>query len=150
MFPEDAQTAIVNVSGTTSYVLLPAQNATRTILGVYISQENLASNTDIKCGDIEILTNFSKTTSMVLMRRKCPPNTEVVINKTGNDNSQTVLTYVNRDLITTPSSTLPAYVNGFSYGDIVSTVFLFLIFIIGLYSFLWFSLNRIKVDFKHK
>jgi hypothetical protein len=40
--------------------------------------------------------------------------------------------------------------NGFSYGEIVNSVFLFLILMVALYSFLWFSLNRLKIDFKQK
>lgn len=38
--------------------------------------------------------------------------------------------------------------NGFSYGDIVNSLFLFLIATAIIYGFIWFSINKIKVKFR--
>ena len=43
------------------------------------------------------------------------------------------------------TSTDPSYYNGFTYGEIVISVFLLLITVAVLYSFFWFSVKGVKI-----
>ena len=43
------------------------------------------------------------------------------------------------------TSTDPSYYNGFTYGEIVISVFLVLILLTTLYSFFWFSVKGVKI-----
>ncbi len=43
------------------------------------------------------------------------------------------------------TSTDPSYYNGFTYGEIVISVFLVLILLTMLYSFFWFSVKGVKI-----
>jgi hypothetical protein len=102
MLPQDTQTIVVNASGTQNIVLIP-KNTTNTILGVAISQENLASDTNLVCRDpstgdqMVIMTNFAKTISYAEMNFVCPNGYNVELQKTGDDQSQTILNYVAYD-----------------------------------------------------
>jgi hypothetical protein len=124
MLTSDTQTIVYNASGTQTIVLIP-QNTTNTILGVAISQENLASDTNLVCrnpatGDQKIiLTNFAKTISYAEMNFVCPNGYDVEIQKTGNDQSQTILNYVPYDR---------TQLKGFTQGEVINGVFLFFIF----------------------
>ena len=141
VYPTDAITKTINASGTQT-LYLEASNATRTILGVSIQQENLASDSEILCGNEQIIKNYAKNTQFNLINKICKG--DLVFNKTGTDEAELIITYVNRDI------TLPKTEPFFTYGNIVESVFLFLIFMAAFYSFIHFSLNRIKVDFKQK
>lgn len=46
------------------------------------------------------------------------------------------------------TSTDVSVYNGFSYADIVLSVFLFIIMTILVYNFIWFSVNKLKVKFR--
>ncbi len=65
---------------------------------------------------------------------------------TGNDSgvfqfgSSTCLTLYGQS-----TSTDPSYYNGFTYGEIVISVFLVLILLTTLYSFFWFSVKGVKI-----
>ena len=43
------------------------------------------------------------------------------------------------------TSTDPSYYNGFTYGEIVISVFLLIILVATLYSFFWFSVKGVKI-----
>ncbi len=43
------------------------------------------------------------------------------------------------------TSTDPSYYNGFTYGEIVISVFLVIILLTTLYSFFWFSVKGVKI-----
>lgn len=121
IYPQDALTIsnIFNgsVSSTEVISIIPS-----TILGINISQENLASNTDVNCNGSNIITNFAKSTEFILLQKVC--NTPVIITKSGNDKAQVIITYVPYDL-TNSTSTYQNYFYGFSYGEIVISLFIF-------------------------
>jgi hypothetical protein len=124
IFPFDAITKTIVTSGTqTTYI--ETGNASRTILAVQTTQSNLASNTDIKCGTTEILTNFAKDTQFHLSQFRCAGDLFIV--KTGNDTSQTVITYINRDIAIDATTSTQRVAAGFTYGEVINGIFLFLI-----------------------
>jgi hypothetical protein len=139
VYPTDAITKTIDASGTQS-LYLETGNATRTILGVSIQEDTI--NSKILCGNEEIIKNYAKNTQFNLINKVCKG--DLVFNKAGNDTAELIITYVNRDI--TLQKTEPI----FTYGDIINSVFLFLIFMVAFYSFIHFSLNRIKVDFRQK
>jgi len=85
MFPDNAITISQIFDGSvSSTIIIPTYPST--LLGVNISQENLASNTNLYCGNELVLTNFAKTTEFMRIHKIC---TDVVrVQKAGNDKAQ--------------------------------------------------------------
>ena len=51
--------------------------------------------------------------------------------------------YVESDIkVTIATTTEPAIINGFTHGEIIISLFLFLIFMIGIFSVLWFGIIK--------
>jgi len=131
-YPQDAITIqnIINGAASSTEVISITPS---TILGINISQENLASNTDVECNGENILTNFAKTTEFILLNKIC--NTPVIIKKTGNDKAQIIITYVPYN-ITLSTSTAAKIYNGFTGGEIVISLLLFWIFSFLIFNFI--------------
>jgi len=139
IYPPDAITISKIIEGEITETIIPT--IPNTILGINISQENLASNTHIYCGSDEILDNFAKTTQFILLNKVC--NSPVMAQKIGNDKAQIIITYVPYNLQTS-SSTLSIY-NGFTSGEIVNSLFLFLIFLTLIFGFVIFKFLGFKI-----
>ena len=131
MFPDNAITISQIFDGSvSSTIIIPTYPST--LLGVNISQENLASNTNLYCGNELVLTNFAKTTEFMLIHKIC--NDVVRVQKAGNDKAQLLLTYVPYDI--SQATSTERFFYGFSYGDIVISLFVFWIFSFLIFNFI--------------
>ena len=109
------------------------------IIGVRMQQEKDLSETIIKClyngNNVTVAHNYAKDYPLDLLMFDC--NGDVTVTKTGADEAFVTMTYLPDWAIptatstissaTTSTSTVPQYVNGFSYGDILIAFFLFIL-----------------------
>jgi len=93
-FPYDAQTIQHELIGASTYTAL--NSGDRTILGVSIQQSGVASTTNVKCGTTTFVINYGKDFPYNDMMYHC--NNTIVFDKTGQDNSSIILTYIDRDI----------------------------------------------------
>lgn len=107
--PSDTKTIQIEVQGTANTVLVNTTTA-KTILGVAIQQQNIASDTDLRCGTTVLARNYATNFSYVPINYIC--FSTINIQKTGNDKASVVVNYVERDTSTTldPLSDLTATV----------------------------------------
>lgn len=64
--------------------------------------------------------------------------------------SSTCETITTGEATITSSSTNPLVYNGFTYGDIIISTFLFLIFMVGIFSAFWFGILKPHIHKIHK
>lgn len=109
MFPAGATTIQRYISGSTNIELVPAGE--NTLLGISMQQGNTASQTELRCGTTVVATNYSKDLQFVPLNYYCASS--IRLDKTGQDTSSIILTYIPRDLtlFPTPSTTPSAIVN---------------------------------------
>lgn len=114
---------LINISSSTIETL-PS-----TIYGVSIQQSGSQSETSILCGSSVVSHNYG-TRDLTQELIVYPCNNSIIINKTGQgDKAFYQISYAT----TTPSSTIPAVYGGFTYGEIIISLFLFFIFSIAIY-----------------
>jgi len=166
MFPTDALTITLHAVGATTTELLTIPNGqTYTLLGFAMEDENNgAGNMDwvqyagtpcadangsavLNCyiahaaaddGSISYETQIKATSSLFYTTQG-----------TASQHHYIVLTYVARDISLTSSTattSAPAVINGFTYGEIVNGIFLFLTFVAAcaVLFHLWFGRTKIK------
>jgi hypothetical protein len=140
MFPYYAistTTEITSGAGVKLYTLL-STTSPYYIVATRMQQEKDLSETLITCGVNGIKSivahNYAKDYPLDLQMFYC--NGNAVIEKTGTDEAFVSMTYIPQWAIpvatttqsaTTSTSTIPQYVNGFSYGDILISFFLFIL-----------------------
>jgi hypothetical protein len=128
MFPTDATTTRQEINGTGNIILA---SSTRTVLYVSIQKTNSSKISSYMCGTQNFFSSYSNTTFISEPIQYVCNNTITYV-ANGSGLSSFIMTYINRDINTTinpnAASTTPFYSNGFSYGDIVSIMFLILIF----------------------
>ena len=140
MFPVDAITVTTELIGVSDFILVNDTNP-KTILGLSIQQSGTASDSFVLCGQATVAKNYAKEISQVLLNAKC--NDIIKVEKTGNDDAFFILTYVPYD--TTVATTLPFYINGFSYDGIFIGFILFLSFMIMFFGGLWNKIDGVKI-----
>jgi len=124
-YPQDAITKTFIVDGVIPSTFI--DNPPATILSVHIQQSGLASETQLLCGPDVIAFNFAKDYGLDLIQYFC--NQNLTISKTGQDKAFVSLTYIKRD-ISQATSTEPFVFNGYTNGEIINGVFLFLILMV--------------------
>jgi len=129
IYPQDAITKTFLVDGVMPETFI--DNPPTTIFSVHIQQSGQASETHLLCGTENIAINYSKDYPLDLIQYIC--NSNLHISKTGNDQAIITLTYIKRDISQATTTQQYAY-NGFSYGDLISGVFLFLILMVLSFS----------------
>lgn len=102
MFPNNAITKSIEVSGNVTNTFEPSGKYT--ILGFSTQQENTASLTQLRCGSTVVATNYAVSLDQQLMWYQC--NGTLNINKTGNDKSFNIITYVQGFLSEIPTTTV--------------------------------------------
>lgn len=147
MLPSGSQTAIIEASGTITITAVPSSQAPFYVLGAEIAQANLQSNTFLVCqgatSSQTLLSNFAKSTIYVPMNVPCSGS--LVVQKSGNDQSETIVNWI-QGTSTQQVAPLPANtIGGFYYGDVLIIAFSFLTFSLLLWIAMWISLKRIKV-----
>jgi len=90
IFPTNAITKSIEVSGTGSTII--ENTGQWTVLGFSTQQENTASLTELRCNTQKIATNYAVSLDQQLLQYEC--NGTLNINKTGNDKSFNIITYV--------------------------------------------------------
>lgn len=101
-------TYVATLSGITSSTI--STSTPLTVVGIYISQENLASNAFIECvkndntTSTEIMRNWARSTEYVHMNSVCLAGNYLRFRKSGMDNAQTILNYVTYDRHTFPNA----------------------------------------------
>lgn len=150
IFPLDAITQQIEASGSIT-VFIDNTNATKTILAVSMQQQNIASDSHLQCGGVDIFVNFAKDTAFNLTQFKCAAPLTLV--KMGNDISQTVITYVKRDIqfssevaTNTPANIDPTI----TYGDIVTNIQIFLVAAVAMVGVYHLLFRTIKVKNRKK
>lgn len=123
MFPIDAITFQHELQGAGSFTL---SSSTRTILGLSIQQSGVASNSWIECRGTIIAYNYSKDFGFNPMNYVC--NGALTLSKTGQDSASFLITYVPRNIASTSASTTQLFINGFSYGEVMTIMLLIFIF----------------------
>jgi hypothetical protein len=108
MYPSDALTVQHELIGPTSYTLVSGTNA-KTIIGLSIQQSGVASTSNLKCGTTVLALNYGKDLPYNNTSYYCSDN--ININKTGQDSSSFIITYVNRDTRTTMPLTASASIS---------------------------------------
>lgn len=141
MFPVDSITESIELFGVDSFNFAGGSSAPKTVLNVAMQQSGLQSETQLLCGASVIAKNYDRDLEQVLMNSKC---FEVLsVNKTGvADDSFIIITYVPYD--TTVATTLPFYINGFSYDGIVLGFMVFIMFLIYFFGSLWNKIDGVK------
>lgn len=95
MLYQDAKTAVHELTGPSSFTLLPS-GTLRYILGASIQQSGTASTSEIKCGTTTIARNYGKDWPYNEMMYRCV--SDIVITKTGQDSASYVVNYVEREV----------------------------------------------------
>lgn len=145
MFPKDAITFVIELQGTVSTTITTVTPTT--VLGYTTLQSGAASDTILFCGSQQIFNNFAKEFVYTPLSFLC--NDTLRLEKTGNDTSDILITYVERNIASsTEESFAQGFIEGFTYGDIVISVVAMLIFSIVIYDYLyrWIRGNKIKQD----
>jgi len=124
MYPKDAITISHEITGIGNYTFynLPAS----TILGVGGTQSGTQSESTILCAGVPLTRNYAQNLPFQLLNKTC--SGAVVFDKTGaGDTAFITLTYVPYFTASTTASTTPYFVNGISYGDLLTSTLLFFI-----------------------
>lgn len=140
MFPKDAITVTTELIGVSNFTI---ENSTtpKTVLGVAMQQSGSQSDTTLLCGTDQIAKNYSKELSQSLLNYRC--SDVLSLDKTGvGDDAFVIVTYVPYDMST--ATTLPFYINGFSYDGIFIGFVLFLMFTIMFFGGLWNKIDGVK------
>lgn len=67
------------------------------------------------------------------------------------ENTSSTPLYVKSDIVVTVATTTqPEVYNGFTHGEIITSLFLFLIFMIGIFSLFWFGIIKPHIHRVHK
>lgn len=125
-----------------------------TILGFSTQQENTASLTQLRCGTDIIATNYAVSLDQQLFIYEC--NGTININKTGNDKSFNLITYA-PGYVSQATSTVWGYnpktniasstdiqiYGSFSSGEVLITLFIFILIVIELVKMLFRALDRV-------
>ena len=130
MFPIDAITLRQQITGTGNIILA---SSTRTIFGVSLQKENTSKNIYVSCNSDIIGALYSSVNVYYQpMQYVCYGTLTFSTSGSGTGVSSLVMTYTNRDILkTTPSpiaSTSELFINGFSYGDVMTIMLLIFIF----------------------
>ena len=126
IYPSDSITVHKELIGPSSVTLLTASS--RTIVGVSIQQSGTASQSQLLCGTDVVAINYGKDFGYNDMNYRC--SNDIIVSKTGQDNSSFLVTYVNYD-VSLISTTTPIGSGNVIFG---------MGFIIFLLSFLVFGI----------
>lgn len=141
MFPINAITQSVELFGVDSFIFDATTNP-KTILNIAMQQSGLQSNTTLVCGSEVLAKNYDRDLKQVLMNRQCFDT--LAVNKTGiGDDAFIIITYVPYD--TAVATTLPFYINGFSYDGIFIGFILFIMFMLSFFGGLWNKIDGVKI-----
>lgn len=149
VFPSDSKTVFQTVSGNITTTTVSGNNP-KTVLGVAMQQQKDLSDTILRCGTTPIAKNYGKDLPQIMMNYVCHDTINIV--KTGNDEANVTITYLNYDVTqyaTTSSTTIntgdvtvednPTF--SFQEGLFIMAVFLFII----SYN-VWGKLNFFKTN----
>ena len=146
IYPCDAKTIPFSLIGTTTSTLLNATDTPRTILNVDILNYayNVSQSSWITCGDVKIAEGYYKEgrdyRDMIY-----PCSAKVEARNVGSVNSNGQIVYVDRNINLATAltceiqPTIASIENGFTYGEIVNSIWLILIFSVIIYAFFYFS-----------
>lgn len=96
MYPKDAVTLHHELSGPSSFTLVSGTNV-KYILGLSMQQSGTASTSRILCGTAPIALNYGKDFSFNDIQYRCAGS--IILDKTGQDSSSFIVTYVPRDIL---------------------------------------------------
>jgi hypothetical protein len=144
VFPNDAITTFSTITGNTTQTIV-AGTTPKTILGVQMMQTNTASNTYLRCGTTNVFYNTGTTTPYAFLNYVC--NDTINISKTGNDTADITMTYANYNVATT---TTPVLSSTFSSGDLMISLLLFIMLIMGLIYFLHKAITSVAVHRRYQ
>ena len=131
--PTDTVTLFNEVSGTGNTVLVSGTTG-KTILGVAMQQQNVASDTDVRCGTTVIARNYATNFSYVPINKVCYDT--INIQKTGNDTASVIVNYVPYDLSLMSTTTQEVIVVDVKAGGYVGPTFNEWLFVSGIVVFL--------------
>lgn len=131
-YPTTAITKFFTISGSVSGDIETSYPSI--VYGIRMQQEKDMSETQILCGSEVIAYNWAKDYPLSLTQYRC--NGALSYTKTGNDEVHLAITY------TTSTKDYAGLYDGFTYGDLVSSAFLFFVAFLGVYAFYWWTVHR--------
>jgi len=128
MLPKDTITYTLHIpsQGQGEYII--TQNKPLTILGASFTQSGISSETKLVCGTSEIFDNFAKDISYFEANIICNDVFKIV--KTGNDEAMILVNYI--PYVDTATTTNKS----FTYGEILTNYFLFIIMVACVFGFI--------------
>jgi len=139
IFPQDTDTHSLFLSGASTTIVHEYDpNEYSEVISVSMQQEKDLSNTELYCGDVLIAKNYAKDLGQIFMSYPCYD--DITIEKTGNDEAFVSV------VILHSTTTMPKYINNFSYGDIMIGFILFLM-LTGMF---FSSIYRVAIGVKQK
>jgi hypothetical protein len=135
MYPSDAISIYDEISGNVTHTLVSGTSP-KTILGVSFQQENISSDTSLRCGNNIVAKNYATNLNYNPLSYIC--NDTINILKTGNDDASIIVTYVPRDVsipllngengTTSVSTSTKIYMMPyFTAGEMIISLFLFVL-----------------------
>jgi len=135
MYPTDAITIYDEINGNVTDTLVSGSNA-KTVLGVSFQQENISSDTSLRCGTQIIAKNYATNLNYNPLSYVCYDTINIL--KTGNDSASVIVTYVPRDVsipllngengTTSVSTSTKVYIMPyFTAGEMMISLFLFVL-----------------------
>lgn len=144
IYPKDAKTKTIIIQGNTDEIIIT--EIPSTILAVRIQQSGTASETMVLCGSDYVALNYAKDFPISLVNYVC--NDIVKVEKTGQDQAFISVTYVSYD-ISQSGSTTASFYNGWTHGEIVNSIFIFLIFMMIGFTLFYKMIYFKKILIKH-
>lgn len=135
MYPVNAVSISEVVSGVTETIIYDASlhnNKYNLVIGVSMQQEKDLSDTELLCDTELVALNYGKDLPQISMMYEC--DGILKIEKTGQDEAFVHVVMLYDDPIytystTTSTSTQPSIINGFTHGEMINGLMLFLIII---------------------
>lgn len=148
MYPNDAQTAKATQATGTTATLIPISTGEITILNVHMDKAAQASQL-LQCNQnggspfYTLIQAVGTDSQDVSGQWRFPAGTSCYLKTFDNTLTYGAITWVNRDV--SFSTKTPAYINGFSYGEIIISFLLLLLFTGSFFSGILNRLIGIKV-----
>lgn len=148
MYPIDAISIRLSITGTGSITLA---SSSRTIFDLAFQKQTTSKDLFLYC-DSNIIASLYSSINTYNFPIQYICNGQLIFSTSGSGSTQSslLITYVSRDISQTSNpvigSTTPLYLNGFSYGDIITIMLLVFIFTLLFFKTLKEWILGTKVD----
>jgi len=151
-YPCDAKTIIDYATATSTKIILPATSGDRTILYVSMDSYDSLFNNNLSCGSVTLSNRISTAYNGInrpfdFLTLRC--NKDINLKNDGSNNVWAKIVYVDRNIASTTEPTAcfgaPTTYNGFTQGEIITTLFLFLSFLCFVFTIFIIKVTGVKI-----